>query len=151
MTSPRFWPQLTSVHDRSLAEPRRFVLTFLLLFFTFARGSLSAAEHPSKAFDVAADVAERSLKIFSSQAGLEVIFPSALAKNVRTKSVKGTMQPRDALQAMLRDTGLALHEDETGAFTVRRESSDPNGSRAALTKGSARPRRSIPVIPTTNR
>lgn len=103
-------------------------------------GSLLLAAEPAKrAFDLPSDTAEKSLKLFSRQAGLEVIFPSEIAKEVRTKPVKGAMTAREALAAMLTNTGLALFEDKTGAFTVRREGNDPNAHRAAPAKASDRP------------
>lgn len=93
-----------------------------------------AAEAAKAAFDVPGDVAEKSLKRFSVQAGRNVLFSSSVTNGARTRAVKGEMTPREALDAMLAGTGLvAVQDSQTGAFSVRKETSDPNAPRAAQT------------------
>jgi len=102
-------------------------------------GSLLAAEPARKSFDVPAEAADKSLKRFSEQAGLEVVFPSELTRGVRTQPVKGTMTAREALDTMLGTTGLvAIRDEQTGAFTISRTTA-PNAPRAAQTTPSDRP------------
>jgi len=136
---PRFTPRPVAARFETLrrAGRRRWsqVLGVALLLGLLPVG----AEPARKSFDLPADVAERTLKLFSRQAGIEVIFPSAVTKDVRTKPVKGAMTARQALDLMLVDTGLALIEDATGAFTVRRETHDPNDQRVALATAGDRP------------
>ena len=79
-----------------------------------------AATAPSMPFDLPADAAERSLRRFSRQSGAEVMFASGITKDIRTRGVKGEMTPRDALDAMLKDSGLVVFEDKSGAFSIRR-------------------------------
>lgn len=58
---------------------------------------------------------------FSQQAGLQVIFSSKMAGGVKTRAVSGEMTARQALDAMLEGTGLAVIQDpDTGAFTITR-------------------------------
>ena len=78
-----------------------------------------AAEPSRKHYNVPADSADHSLKLFSEQAGLEVIFSTRVARAVKTNAVKGEMTARQALDGMLAGTTLVVVQDATsGAFTV---------------------------------
>lgn len=108
----------------------RGVSTSLRCFFTLCFAALApalsvkAADSVKESFDISPDFAEKSLKVFSEQAGREVLFDSSVTKGVRTSSVKGEMTPREALDSMLADTDLvAVQDDKTGAFSVRKETS----------------------------
>ena len=91
----------------------------LSLTLTFA----APTDRPKVFFDVAAATADVSLKRFSEQSGLEVLFPTHIARDVRTQEVKGEMAPQEALQRMLIDTGLVVIQDpKTQAFSIRRVS-----------------------------
>ncbi|MGH7956980.1 MAG: TonB-dependent receptor plug domain-containing protein [Opitutaceae bacterium] len=88
-----------------------------------------AANDAPRPFNVPSDTADKSLKRFSQQSGLEVIFSTRIARAVKTRLVKGTMTARQALDAMLMNTGLIVIQDEkTGAFTV---SHGTNGNKTA--------------------
>ncbi len=96
--------------------------------------NLFAAESAAMSFDLPADSAEKALKRFSEQAGLEVLFPTQVARSVQTKPVKGEMTPRVAIEAMLAGTGLVVIEDEkTHVFSVRK------GTPVEEKNGSSRP------------
>ncbi len=85
-----------------------------------------------KQYDLPADNAERSIKLLSEQSGMEILYSSALARNVRTNAVRGEFTPREALEQMLAGTGLVAAQDgATGALTIRREGRDPNAQRVA--------------------
>lgn len=92
-------------------------------------------------FDIPADVAARSLKVFAQQSGSEVIVGSDSDGRVHTRTVKGEMTPTAALDAMLAGTGLvADRHEKTGAYAIRKETdAEKNGQRAAPTAGD-RPR-----------
>lgn len=86
-----------------------------------AASVLFAAE-PVRSFDLPADAAEKSLKRFSEQSGVQVLFPTKLARGVTTRPVKGEMTPRQALERMLANSGLTvIQNDQTGAYAIRRE------------------------------
>ncbi|MGH7945826.1 MAG: STN domain-containing protein, partial [Opitutaceae bacterium] len=88
-----------------------------------------AANDAPRLFDVPSDTADKSLKRFSEQAELEVIFSTRMARAVKTRLVKGTMTARQALDAMLADTGLIVIQDlKTRAFTVSHRA---NGNKTA--------------------
>jgi len=72
-------------------------------------------------FDLPEDSIEKSLKRFSAQSGLEVIFPTDAVTGIRTRAVRGEMTSREALEGMLVGTGFRVFQDEkTGAITVRK-------------------------------
>ncbi len=99
-------------------------LLAILLLSTGAR--LMSAETTPRVFDLPADVAERSLKLFSEQAGREVIFPTETVGRVRTNAVRGEFTPRAALESLLAGTPLvAVYDDRTGAFAVKRREDLP--------------------------
>jgi TonB-dependent receptor len=88
-----------------------------------------AAEPTEKAFDLPADVLEKSLKLFSGQSGLQVLFPTDAVAGVRTQPVRGAMTSRQALDRMLAGTGFtAVQDPKSGALTVKKYS-DPNGAK----------------------
>lgn len=99
-----------------------FALTWWLLGST-----AHASEALKRPFDLAPGAAETSLKQFSLQSGLEVLFISESVASVRTHAVKGSYTPREAIDLMLANTQLiAVQDKATGALRVRR-SNDPNG------------------------
>lgn len=128
---------MTPAHP-TLSRKRRGCLLHVLWLFTVGCSLGFAASDPVRLFDVPAATADKSLKRFSEQAGLEVIFSTRITREVTTQPVKGEMTGRQALNAMLAGTGLALIQDEkSGAFTV---SPDPNGKKAATTAPDDPPR-----------
>ena len=81
-----------------------------------------AASSPAaatKTFDLPVDAADRAIKRFSEQAGLEVFYPSHATKGLKTNLVKGEMTAREALAAMLAGSNLRVVEDQkTGALAI---------------------------------
>ena len=92
-----------------------------------------AAAPARKTFDIPAGPAEKTLRTFTEQSGLQVGFPTEITQNVRTNAVKGEMTPAEAINRLLAGTNLVLVTDErTGVSTISRvAASDPNGPRAA--------------------
>lgn len=81
-------------------------------------------------FDLPADEAEKALKRFSVQSGIDVVFATGIVAGVKTRAVKGEMTAREALTAMLARTKLSARQDAaTGAFMINR-AHDPNAHRA---------------------
>lgn len=107
--------------------PRRPVhaLASLLAALLLA-GAVLAAEAGRKSFDLPAGPAETALKRFSQQAGLEVVFVSALTDGVRANAVRGEFTPLEAGERLLAGTGLVLVRDErTGVLSVARAAPPP--------------------------
>lgn len=66
----------------------------------------AAAAQQSRTFDIAAGDLASALNAFARQANQEIIFSSALVAGKRTRGVRGSVEPRAALQALLDGTGL---------------------------------------------
>lgn len=83
---------------------------------------VAGAAEALRSFNIPTDLAERSLKAFSSQSGLEVLFATTTASTIRTNAVKGNYRPREALDLLLRQTGLvAVQPEANGPLTITRE------------------------------
>jgi len=86
--------------------------------------SVSAAfaqEQAKSHFDLPADSAEISLRRFSVQSGLSIMFPTETTRGIRTQAVQGAFTPREALDRMLAGTPLRVLQDKkSGALTIVR-------------------------------
>lgn len=114
------------------------------LAFALLAANAGAAESAKKTFNVPAGNAEATLREFSKQAGVQIVFDVDKVSGVRTAVVQGDYEPREALSRMFVRTGLvAVQDEKTGSLTVRREKPPPNaaknGSRAAPATASDRP------------
>ena len=109
-----------------------FHLRRLLVSLLFAVGvSWLAAAEIRKPYDIPAGPAEQSLKTFSTQSGLDVLFATKTVGKVQTNATKGEFTALEALDQVLANTGLVAAQDaRTGALTV---TSRPNAPRAAQT------------------
>jgi len=109
----------------------------LAIFIAFA--AHATAQTPKKAFDLPADAAEKTLRLFSAQSVLPVLFPTEITKGVRTEAVRGNFPPREALDRMLAGTVLTvIRTEKPGTFAIQRIN-DPNAHRAAPATGGDRP------------
>lgn len=82
-------------------------------------------------FNIPAGPAESSIKTFSDQAGVDVLFGTKPAADVSTAAIKGDYSPQQAIKLMLAGSNLVATEDpRTGAFTI---SESPNGQGVAAT------------------
>ncbi len=71
-------------------------------------------------FDLPAGEAAVTLRQFSAQANLEIMFPADSVSAVRTNAVQGAYTVREALGRLLANTGLTVIRDEkTGARMIR--------------------------------
>jgi catecholate siderophore receptor len=106
---------------------RDFDRRFTAAAFIFAAGcippAIAAAASKSHVFDLPADVASKTLQQFAEQAGTEVVFASDSTARIRTNAVQGRFTPQEAIERLLRGTGLVAERSaRTGAFTVLRAS-----------------------------
>lgn len=127
MHNPKNFPSLRRVHC-SLGKGGILLAAFL--FATFFSFLCAAEEGARKAFDLKADNAEKSLKAFSAQSGVEVLFPSDAAAGVRTNAVKGQYTPIEAAKLMLAGTELYVRDESNGVVRIARSTQDPNVQRA---------------------
>ena len=104
-------------------------LLWFSLFLLFA-AVLSSAES-RRNFNIPAELAEKSLKIFSEQSGRGVVFSTDALKHVRTNAVQGTYTVREAIDRLLANTGLVAVDDESStALAIRPAASSSSSSTA---------------------
>ncbi len=128
---------LAPFRRRGVAPSLRRLLGFIGALAVLSSAG-RAADATRAAFDLPADLAEKSLKRFSEQAGREVLFASQVTRGVQANPVKGEMPPHEALDLLLANTGLiAVPDAKTGAFSVRKETPEEKnaGSRPARSPG----------------
>ncbi|MDB6167543.1 MAG: hypothetical protein JWM88_407 [Verrucomicrobia bacterium] len=98
-----------------------FRLLWLLALFCATMLRASSADAGRRTFNLPADEAEKSLRLFAAQSGLEVLFSRASASGVRTNPLRGDYPPFDAITRLLAGTRLvATQEPGTGAIVVSR-------------------------------
>lgn len=80
-----------------------------------------AAEDVPRVFDVPAGPAADTLRRLAQQGGVEIVFTERAVSGVRTRPLQGTLRTRDAMAALLADTGLeAVVDPRSGGYTLRR-------------------------------
>ena len=83
--------------------------------------ALQAQEAATRAFNLPADMAERTLKLHSQQSGRALIMSTRAVQGIGTNAVRGEYTPREALGLMLANTGLGVVEDpKSGSLAVRK-------------------------------
>lgn len=115
----------------------RLVLCFCLLLVV-CLGALRAApaREASHTFDLPADDAAITLRLFAAQAGLPLLFSGPAVAGVRTASVRGSFSPREALERLVAGTPLTVVEDpRSGGFAI----SAPERVDAAATRSDREP------------
>ncbi|MBE2212266.1 MAG: TonB-dependent receptor, partial [Opitutaceae bacterium] len=100
--------------------------------------TLAAAVAAPQALKIPAGDAARSLRQFARQTGVQLVFPAEEVRGFRTNEVNGRLEPRSALDMLLRGSGLSFAEDpSTGAFVVR--PAGPGAADVAAVPGPGRP------------
>lgn len=81
----------------------------------------SSAAEERREFWVPAGEAVQTLRVFSQQSGEQIVYPIEEVRGFRTRSVRGKLTPREALDAMLAGTELvALVDQASGAVAIKR-------------------------------
>ncbi|MEO6873590.1 MAG: TonB-dependent receptor [Opitutaceae bacterium] len=122
------------IPEKPLSKPRgvlrstRNPLLVAVLLFAAMLQPLFGQGGDERKFDLPADTAEKSLKLFSGQSGLGLVVNANILTGIRTNAVQGDFVPADALRQLLANTELTATQDaKTGAFVVHREKAGPNG------------------------
>ncbi|MBM3853131.1 MAG: hypothetical protein FJ399_08235, partial [Verrucomicrobia bacterium] len=125
-------------------------LHLIRVFFTLLAASLmafAATTSSTRTFDVPAGDAVATLKQFSAQAEVQVLFPPEQVRSIRTPAVRGDLLPAEALERMLAGTILTIVRDEkTGAFGVRRALVTPPKAEAARADAPSATRAANPLV-----
>jgi iron complex outermembrane recepter protein len=104
----------------------------LILALTLTSLLHAADDGAKKAFDIPAESAEKSLKLFADQSGKGVLFVVDAVQGIQTNAVQGQFEPRVALDLLVSGTGLVVSLDEkSGAFAVKRTTPSPNAQGVA--------------------
>lgn len=98
-------------------SPRRFfpvLLCVVSLTLVFACNKKNARD-----FTIPEGPATQTLKVFATQAGIELLFDPQQVGSYRTQAVAGKFTPEQTLELMLKDTTLHFSVDsKTRAFAV---------------------------------
>ncbi len=113
-----------------------FIATFHAAIGTlFAAAPLSGSE-AARAFNLPADEARTTLRLFTEQSGRGLVVDSETVRDVRTNAVHGNFTPPDALGRLLAGTPLVATQDpQSGAFAVRREPEPPARAPRSMQSG----------------
>lgn len=118
----------------SFRAMRSLLFAGIFIFLASVLAAQGSSDAP-QAFDLPSGDASPMLKRFADQSKKEILFDVRNVSGIKTRAVRGTLTPEQALEQMLADTGLVARKDtKTGAFAVRRETDDEaknGGSRRA--------------------
>ena len=70
-------------------------------------------------FNIPSEDAVRSIPDFARQAGIQIVAPASRLNGVKTPALRGQMDTRQALTALLRGTGLQVANDTGSVVTLR--------------------------------
>lgn len=73
-----------------------------------------------RSFDLPEQEATKSLPEFARQAGIQIAAPTEQLKGMRTPRIKGEFDIREALEQLLRGTGLTVASDENGMIVLQK-------------------------------
>lgn len=139
---PRQFPRRRPLRRRAVA--RGVALGFGLLL----PAALSATETPRRTFDIPAGDAATTLKLFSAQAGEQVLYSPDDVAGVRTQAVRGEFTPLAALELMLAGTNLRARQDiVTKAISITAHAAPrapPHGANSAGDRQNPYPNSSAP-------
>jgi TonB-dependent receptor len=100
-------------------SPGPAVVAAFSFLFGSAPSALAAATATRKTYDLPSGDAVDTLRRFAEESDKQIVYLLDTVRGVATTAIRGEFTARDALQAMLADTGLAVVEDtKTGALMV---------------------------------
>jgi hypothetical protein len=102
-------------------------LNWFVAFISFVLSGAAAGAETLRSFDIPAGEAEKTLKQFAAQSGLEVLFSTEAARGVRTKAVKGRLVADEAVKQMLSGTPLYVVIDSKNRVWRIARTKHPNG------------------------
>jgi len=84
----------------------------------------SPAVAQSLKFDIAAQDAALSIPAFAKSSNLQILAPAPLLRGIRTNKVSGSFAPRQALEMLIRGTGLKIATWTDSVVTLARAGGD---------------------------
>jgi iron complex outermembrane recepter protein len=92
--------------------------TASVLAISIATTSVAQAATAKQSFAIPAQNAAAALEAFGKQSGQSIIFDREALGGKQTKAINGRFAAKEALDRMLRDTGLVMKVVNSGAFVV---------------------------------
>jgi iron complex outermembrane receptor protein len=97
-----------------------------------------AAHAAPRQFNIAPQPLSSALRELGRQGGIQIIFTPAVVGEKSARAVVGSLEPLDALKAVLAGTGLT-YQASGGGYILREAGSEPVPSRGADTAGASAP------------
>src|SRR5258708_12772627 len=89
------------------------------------------AQSTKKHFDIPSDAADRSLRVFSTQSGVDVVFVPETVASAKANAVKGDYTPLEAARLLVAGTGLVVSQEGGNGPFLANPTSDPHVQRLA--------------------
>jgi hypothetical protein len=83
------------------------------------------------ALELPAQPLGESLRGLAKQGDLQILFEASLVAGRDGREIRGRLSAREALDALLRDSGLEAYEQAPGVVVIRRRSGEPRSHEAA--------------------
>jgi len=97
---------------------KRGFLTSTVSFLALTLASTSASAEEPKTFDIEEQALAKALITFNEQSGLTVAAPRNLVEGKVSPAIHGNMEPAEALDRILTNSGLKATKLSNGAYTV---------------------------------
>jgi iron complex outermembrane recepter protein len=110
---------------RSARRARLCATAMLVLFAAGVADSVQAAEDRRVTFDIPASDLSSSLKRFGQAADQQIIFSEDAVRGLRAPAVKGNLTADEALQRLLRDSGLTTQRTQAGVVLIQPQRQEP--------------------------
>lgn len=80
--------------------------------------ALAQTAEPTRRFEIAAGPLGEAMRAFATQGGVQVLYTSELVDGRRSAGAWGDLEPRAALEALLRDTGLSYRRSRPDVYVL---------------------------------
>jgi iron complex outermembrane receptor protein len=92
-----------------------------------------------RSFDIPSQPANRALPTFARQAGIQIVAPGRSLRSIRTKAIRGQLDIRAALRAMLEGTGVRIVADSNNSITLGLDPTPPRVAARPRPRSAERP------------
>jgi iron complex outermembrane recepter protein len=103
------------MHQRIKKQPAsHFKRTTLAVLLAYSLNVWAAEVQ----FDIPAQTLDKALNVFAKQSGERIVFSTDLTEKIAAPAVKGALTAKQALERLLKGSGLMMVSTENGGFTV---------------------------------
>ncbi|WP_369038932.1 TonB-dependent receptor [Stenotrophomonas maltophilia] len=107
------------------------IATVLLPLAAVPAANAQAAAAAPQAYAIPEQPLADAVRSFGRQAQVQVVFRSDLVEGRRSRAVNGHYSPAQALQQLLRDSGLRAQQEQDGAWSLQPASADADAVAAS--------------------